>query len=466
MIDFRSAIFPLLAAIALACAESESPPKTPLEVPEALWVEIAGEPFELELALDAATRYQGLSGRLAIEPNGGMLFVNTVERPQAMVMRDCAIPIDVAFLDFSGEVVAIHEMRPELPHRPGESPKRVRIAVAGCTRAVPPRGSRLKPPEAGWTKLAFRWAIAWFSTSRARWISPATWRVRGAERRAGGDRRESSRFGFRRLKRDAPAAWPRISKWGINPTRSHDFRAVEPVRIDVFLPAAGPGGWERGHQGVVADPAESTRSIEISMSNVSPASPRRVRQTLNVGEIVKEIGPDFESSRIIYWSDLLASAFVGWSALIISARVPFGSLLHVVATLVAIFAVLRAALFIHELSHLKRGRIPGFEPVWNLIVGIPFMIPSLVYVGSHMDHHKPMGFGTTDDPEYAQIARWSRLRIVTFVFTVALPSHRSSGAMGCTRPALPALPAASAIRGRQTVDARDQCQLRPPDAQG
>jgi uncharacterized membrane protein (UPF0127 family) len=50
-----------------------------------------------------------------------MLFANTVESPQAMVMRDCAIPIDVAFLDLSGEVVAIHEMRPELPRRPAES---------------------------------------------------------------------------------------------------------------------------------------------------------------------------------------------------------------------------------------------------------------------------------------------------------------------------------------------------------
>jgi hypothetical protein len=119
--NFRTATLSLLAAIALACTQSESPSKALPEVPEALWVEIAGEPFELELALDAATRYQGLSGRLAIEPNGGMLFVNTVESPQAMVMRDCAIPIDVAFLDFSGEVVAIHEMRPELPHRPGES---------------------------------------------------------------------------------------------------------------------------------------------------------------------------------------------------------------------------------------------------------------------------------------------------------------------------------------------------------
>jgi fatty acid desaturase len=141
---------------------------------------------------------------------------------------------------------------------------------------------------------------------------------------------------------------------------------------------------------------------------------------LNVGEIVKEIGPDFESSRIIYWSDLLTSAFVGWAALIISARVPFGSALHVVATLVAVFALLRAALFIHELSHLKRGQIPGFELVWNLILGIPFMSPSLMYVGSHIDHHKRTGFGTNNDPEYAPIAHWSRLRIAAFVFLAAL----------------------------------------------
>jgi fatty acid desaturase len=156
------------------------------------------------------------------------------------------------------------------------------------------------------------------------------------------------------------------------------------------------------------------------MSDVSPASTGRVRQTLNVEEVVQQIGPDFESSRIIYWSDLLASAFVGWSALCISAIAPFGSLLHGIATLVAIFALLRAMLFVHEISHLERDQIPGFEWVWNLIVGIPLMIPSLVYVGSHQDHHKSGGFGTNGDPEYAPIASWSRLRIVNFVLTVFL----------------------------------------------
>jgi uncharacterized membrane protein (UPF0127 family) len=37
-------------------------------------------------------------------------------------MRDCPVPIDVAFLDAAGRVVAVHEMQPEEPRRPGESP--------------------------------------------------------------------------------------------------------------------------------------------------------------------------------------------------------------------------------------------------------------------------------------------------------------------------------------------------------
>jgi len=118
---FRVVSLLFLVVVALACSPSESPSTAPLEIPKTLWVEIGGEPFELELALDAGSRYTGLSGRSAIEANGGMLFVDAVERPQAMVMRDCPIPIDVAFLDSSGAVVATYEMRPELPRRPGES---------------------------------------------------------------------------------------------------------------------------------------------------------------------------------------------------------------------------------------------------------------------------------------------------------------------------------------------------------
>jgi uncharacterized membrane protein (UPF0127 family) len=111
-----------LAATGIACAESERAPGAQTAQPETIWVEIAGESFELELALDPAARYRGLSGRLSIPRNAGMLFVNLVPGPQAMVMRDCPIAIDVAFLDLGGEVVAIHEMHPEPPRRSNERP--------------------------------------------------------------------------------------------------------------------------------------------------------------------------------------------------------------------------------------------------------------------------------------------------------------------------------------------------------
>jgi fatty acid desaturase len=116
---------------------------------------------------------------------------------------------------------------------------------------------------------------------------------------------------------------------------------------------------------------------------------------------------------------MLASACLGWGLFACALALPVGSVLHVLATVGAVFALLRAALFIHEIAHIRPGDLPGFEVAWNVLVGIPITVPSLMYVGSHADHHKRTGFGTNEDPEYAPIAHWSRPRIALFVLTVA-----------------------------------------------
>lgn len=85
-------------------------------------VDIGGKRFYLELALDNATRVKGLSGRTFIEEDGGMLFVFPRPANQNFVMRDCPIPIDIIFLDATGRIVAMHQMTPEEPRRPDESP--------------------------------------------------------------------------------------------------------------------------------------------------------------------------------------------------------------------------------------------------------------------------------------------------------------------------------------------------------
>jgi uncharacterized membrane protein (UPF0127 family) len=87
---------------------------------ETLSLDLAGQRFELELALDHATRFRGLGGRDRIARDGGMLFVFPQPGPLAVVMRDCPIALDVAFLDADGRVTAVHHMRPEPPRRPGE----------------------------------------------------------------------------------------------------------------------------------------------------------------------------------------------------------------------------------------------------------------------------------------------------------------------------------------------------------
>ena len=118
--------------------------------PEVVFVALCGETFTLELALDPATRMHGLSGRGAIPRNGGMLFVQPRLQPMAMVMRDCPAPIDVAFLDADGRVLAVHEMAVEPPRAPGETPfayeGRLRLYASGAPArfAIETAGGRLQ----------------------------------------------------------------------------------------------------------------------------------------------------------------------------------------------------------------------------------------------------------------------------------------------------------------------------------
>jgi uncharacterized protein len=82
---------------------------------------LSGIAYELELAADPATRDRGLSGRAAIDPRGGMLFVFPDEARRTFWMRDCVTDIDIAFLDRAGRVVAAHRMKAEPPRAPHES---------------------------------------------------------------------------------------------------------------------------------------------------------------------------------------------------------------------------------------------------------------------------------------------------------------------------------------------------------
>jgi uncharacterized membrane protein (UPF0127 family) len=114
----RAAIAAAIVALATA-ALAQSPGPAP--APPTVAATIGGEHFVLELAADPLTMHQGLGGRDRIDPRGGMLFVYPRPQPLAFVMRDCPVPIDVAFLDPQGRVINLAEMEPEPPRRAGES---------------------------------------------------------------------------------------------------------------------------------------------------------------------------------------------------------------------------------------------------------------------------------------------------------------------------------------------------------
>lgn len=119
---------------------------------------------------------------------------------------------------------------------------------------------------------------------------------------------------------------------------------------------------------------------------------------------------------LIYWVDFLLSVLVGWTAFVATLRMPFLSAAQIVAYLVAVFALYRAVIFIHELAHLKKGTFKIFRFVWNVLCGIPLQVPSFTYDGVHNDHHRRDIYGTTEDGEYIAFAVNRPVGLIGYVF--------------------------------------------------
>jgi fatty acid desaturase len=115
----------------------------------------------------------------------------------------------------------------------------------------------------------------------------------------------------------------------------------------------------------------------------------------------------FEPKPWIYWTDFLTSILIGHlfyglvrGAFFITALPVWGQYTLAGASfLVSSLAYYRAVMFTHELVHLRSGTFVGFRIAWNLLCGIPFMVPSFTYY-THLDHHRRKHYGTEHDGEY------------------------------------------------------------------
>jgi len=130
----------------------------------------------------------------------------------------------------------------------------------------------------------------------------------------------------------------------------------------------------------------------------------------------------FAADERIYWSDFLATIFVGYLAFGL-ARLAFELRLEPLwlrfAVAAAAFSIecacfYRAVMFVHEIVHLPQKQFTAFRIVWNLLCGIPFLVPSFTYY-THLDHHRRKMFGTEQDGEYLPLASLSPWWIVVYL---------------------------------------------------
>jgi fatty acid desaturase len=121
----------------------------------------------------------------------------------------------------------------------------------------------------------------------------------------------------------------------------------------------------------------------------------------------------------IYWGDMIGSALLGYAALF-AAMFVHPPWLAVGVGLVAVLALYRAGSFIHELTHIKKGAVKGFRFTWNVILGVPLLVPSFMYEGVHNQHHAKRYYGTADDPEYLPLALMHPWTLPLFLIVAAL----------------------------------------------
>lgn len=159
-------------------------------------------------------------------------------------------------------------------------------------------------------------------------------------------------------------------------------------------------------------------------AEVSVAAPRATRERIADDKAMlraaAEMARDLAAHKpLIYWSDLLVSVLVGYAALFEAVTTP-SLAIGLIAGLVSALALYRAGSFIHEISHMKPGAVPGFRIGWNLLVGLPMMLPSFMYEDVHVHHHARIKYGTVEDPEYLPLALMKPWSLPVFVLLAVL----------------------------------------------
>ena len=161
-----------------------------------------------------------------------------------------------------------------------------------------------------------------------------------------------------------------------------------PYMSDMAIPAPTPTPLTVSENDLVAKAAKLKRAPD-DMAMIRAAS-----------ELTRDLNT---ANPNIYWSDFLVSAVTGYAGLAV-AILAGAFWIKAVAAIVAILGLYRAGSFIHEITHIKHSTVPGFRFGFNLLIGVPMLVPSFMYEGVHNLHHARTRYGTDQDPEYLPLA--------------------------------------------------------------
>ena len=139
----------------------------------------------------------------------------------------------------------------------------------------------------------------------------------------------------------------------------------------------------------------------------NPSSPFSISQARG---IIKDLFPHRQA---IYFADLLVSITIGYLA---AGEYLWGDgplWVTVACYLIGGFALFRVGSFIHEIVHFRGKEMRAFRITWDIIAGIPMLMPSYFYL-NHIDHHKIHHYGTGKDGEYLPLASGTLRNVLKF----------------------------------------------------
>ncbi|BBO30426.1 fatty acid desaturase family protein [Lacipirellula parvula] len=173
----------------------------------------------------------------------------------------------------------------------------------------------------------------------------------------------------------------------------------------------------------------------LNVSQISISEPTRGAGPLggfSLSQARTIVGGSFRPNPWIYWTDFLTSwsigvaAFAGvthpqllasnalWHNADLAARTDWHWPATVAMFFVSSLLYYRCSLFIHELVHIRADEFKTFRFVWNMLCGIPFLIPSFVYY-THLDHHRRKHYGTHEDGEYISLSNMPARAILIYL---------------------------------------------------